>query len=81
MNDTFFLAFVGCAVCAVAALFVGRDPALQAAADFNSKRAAAQAALNALENVQTPQTLGDAKTARDALRDQIVRVESELGKR
>src|SRR5262249_17481424 len=30
MNDTFFLAFIGCAICAVAALFVGRDPALQA---------------------------------------------------
>jgi EmrB/QacA subfamily drug resistance transporter len=30
MNDTFFLAFIGCALCAVAALFVGRDPALQA---------------------------------------------------
>ena len=31
MNDTFFLAFIGCAICAVAALFIGRDPALQAA--------------------------------------------------
>jgi EmrB/QacA subfamily drug resistance transporter len=31
MNDTFFVAFVACAVCAVAALFLGRDPAVQAA--------------------------------------------------
>jgi EmrB/QacA subfamily drug resistance transporter len=31
MNDTFLLAFIGCTLCAVGALFVGRDPALQAA--------------------------------------------------
>jgi hypothetical protein len=31
MNDTFFLAFIVSAVCAVATFFVGRDPALQAA--------------------------------------------------
>src|SRR5262249_2644343 len=31
MNDTFFFALIGCAVCAVAAIFVGRDPALEAA--------------------------------------------------
>jgi hypothetical protein len=31
MNDTFFVALIGCAICAVVALFVGRDPALQAA--------------------------------------------------
>jgi hypothetical protein len=31
MNDTFFVALIGCAICAVAALFIGRDPALQAA--------------------------------------------------
>jgi hypothetical protein len=31
MNDTLFLAFSGCAICAVGTLFVGRDPALQAA--------------------------------------------------
>src|SRR5215472_6394237 len=31
MNDTFFFALIACAVCAVVALFVGRDPALQAA--------------------------------------------------
>jgi hypothetical protein len=31
MNDTFVFALIACAVCAVAALFVGRDPALQAA--------------------------------------------------
>lgn len=31
MNDTFFLAFIACAVCAVATIFVGRDPALEEA--------------------------------------------------
>jgi hypothetical protein len=31
MNDTFFVALIGCAVCAVATIFVGRDPALEAA--------------------------------------------------
>jgi EmrB/QacA subfamily drug resistance transporter len=31
MNDTFFFALIACAVCAVAALFVGRDPALEEA--------------------------------------------------
>jgi EmrB/QacA subfamily drug resistance transporter len=30
MNDTFLLAFLGCALCAVGAFFVGRDPALTA---------------------------------------------------
>ncbi len=29
MNDTFFFALIACAVCAVATLFVGRDPALE----------------------------------------------------
>jgi EmrB/QacA subfamily drug resistance transporter len=31
MNDAFFFAMIGCAICAVAAIFVGRDPALEAA--------------------------------------------------
>ncbi|HET8842994.1 MAG TPA: DHA2 family efflux MFS transporter permease subunit [Ktedonobacteraceae bacterium] len=31
MNDTFLLSLIGCAICAVAAIFVGRDPALDAA--------------------------------------------------
>ncbi|HEX6554972.1 MAG TPA: DHA2 family efflux MFS transporter permease subunit [Ktedonobacteraceae bacterium] len=31
MNDTFFFALIACAVCAVATLFVGRDPALEEA--------------------------------------------------
>ncbi len=31
MNDTFFLALIGCIVCAIATVFVGRDPALEAA--------------------------------------------------
>jgi len=31
MNDTFFFALIGCIVCAVAAIFVGRDHALEAA--------------------------------------------------
>lgn len=31
MNDTFFLALIACAVCVVAAIFVGRDPSLEAA--------------------------------------------------
>ena len=31
MNDAFFFALIGCAICAIAALFVGRDPALEAA--------------------------------------------------
>jgi MFS family permease len=50
MNDTFFLAFIACAVCAVATILVGRDPALHTATDFNSKRAAAEAALKALQS-------------------------------
>jgi EmrB/QacA subfamily drug resistance transporter len=32
MNDTFFVALLGCAICVVAALFLGRDPSLQTAA-------------------------------------------------
>jgi len=76
MNDTFFLAFIGCAICAVAAVFIGRDPALQAASDFNSKRAAAEAALSALQSTPSGQTLGDAKKARNTLRDQIDQVET-----
>jgi EmrB/QacA subfamily drug resistance transporter len=31
MNDTFFLSLIGCAICAVLAIFIGRDPALEAA--------------------------------------------------
>jgi hypothetical protein len=30
MNDTFFFSLIGCTLCAVAAIFVGRDPALEA---------------------------------------------------
>jgi hypothetical protein len=37
MNDTFFLALIGCAVCAVATIFVGRDPDLQAAKAAKSR--------------------------------------------
>ena len=39
MNDTFFLAFIGCGICAVGALFIGRDPALQvvATAEFKAQ--------------------------------------------
>jgi MFS family permease len=37
LNDTFFLAFIGCAICAVAALFVGRDPALEEACAAKSR--------------------------------------------
>ena len=32
MNDTFFLALVGCAICAIFAIFIGRDPALHVVA-------------------------------------------------
>ena len=31
MNDVFFFALIGCAICAVATIFVGRDPALEEA--------------------------------------------------
>jgi hypothetical protein len=31
MNDTFFFALIACAVCVLATLFVGRDPALEEA--------------------------------------------------
>ncbi|HVB73598.1 MAG TPA: DHA2 family efflux MFS transporter permease subunit, partial [Ktedonobacteraceae bacterium] len=31
MNDTFLFSLIGCAICAVLAIFVGRDPALEAA--------------------------------------------------
>ncbi len=31
LNDTFMFALVGCAICAVLALFLGRDPAIEAA--------------------------------------------------
>ena len=37
MNDTFFFALITCAVCAVATLFVGRDPALEAAKTAKSR--------------------------------------------
>ncbi len=30
-NDTFFFALIACAVCAVATIFIGRDPALEEA--------------------------------------------------
>jgi len=36
MNDTFFFALIACAVCAVATLFVGRDPALEEARSAKS---------------------------------------------
>jgi hypothetical protein len=78
MNDTFFLAFIACAVCAVATILVGRDPALHAATDFNSKCAAAEAALNALQSAPSGETLDDAKKARDALRDRIEQAEKAL---
>jgi len=31
MNGTFFFALIACALCAVATIFIGRDPALEAA--------------------------------------------------
>ena len=31
LNDTFLFVLVGCAICAVLALFLGRDPAIEAA--------------------------------------------------
>ena len=31
MNDAFFFSLIGCAICAVLAIFIGRDPALEAA--------------------------------------------------
>jgi hypothetical protein len=31
LNDTFLVVLVGCAICAVLALFLGRDPAIEAA--------------------------------------------------
>jgi hypothetical protein len=37
MNDTFFIALIGCAVCAVATIFVGRDPALEEARAAKSR--------------------------------------------
>jgi MFS family permease len=37
MNDTFFVALIGCAICALAAIFVGRDPALEAAKDAKKR--------------------------------------------
>jgi hypothetical protein len=37
MNDTFFVALIASAVCAVAALFVGRDPALEAAKEARKR--------------------------------------------
>ena len=37
MNDTFFFALIACAVCAVATIFVGRDPALEAAKKHGEK--------------------------------------------
>jgi hypothetical protein len=81
MNDTFFLAFAGCAICAVAALFIGRDSGIHGVGDFNAKRAAGEAALNALKSAPSRQTLDDAKKARDALRDKVERAENALGTR
>jgi MFS family permease len=37
MNDTFFFALIACAVCAVATIFIGRDPALEAAKAAKSR--------------------------------------------
>jgi hypothetical protein len=78
MNDTFLLAFIGCAVGALAALFSGRDPALQTVTGLNSKRVAAEAALNALTSSHSLQTLDNAKKARNALRDQVQDLEQTV---
>jgi MFS family permease len=37
MNDTFFFALIACAVCAVATIFIGRDPTLEAAKAAKSR--------------------------------------------
>jgi EmrB/QacA subfamily drug resistance transporter len=37
MNDTFFLALIACSVCAVATIFVGRDPALEDAKEARQR--------------------------------------------
>ncbi|GAC1520136.1 MAG: hypothetical protein NVS3B14_22040 [Ktedonobacteraceae bacterium] len=44
LNDTFMFVLVGCAICAVLALFLGRDPAIEAA----------KAAKKRGETVETP---------------------------
>jgi EmrB/QacA subfamily drug resistance transporter len=48
-NDTFMLTLIGCVVCTVLAIFVGRDPALEAA----------KAARKRGETVETPATVGN----------------------
>ncbi|HEY0755912.1 MAG TPA: DHA2 family efflux MFS transporter permease subunit [Ktedonobacteraceae bacterium] len=42
MNDTFLLALIGCAICACAAIFVGRDPALEDAKEARKRGEAAE---------------------------------------
>ena len=37
LNDTFLLSLIGCVICAVLALFVGRDPAIEAAKEARKR--------------------------------------------
>jgi hypothetical protein len=37
LNDTFWLSLIGCVICTVLALFVGRDPAIEAAKEAKKR--------------------------------------------
>jgi DHA2 family multidrug resistance protein len=37
LNDTFLLSLIGCVICTVLALFVGRDPAIEAAKEAKKR--------------------------------------------
>jgi hypothetical protein len=43
LNDTFMFSLIGCAICALLALFLGRDPALEAARQAKKRGEAVEA--------------------------------------
>jgi len=57
LNDTFFVVMVSCAICIVLALFVGRDPAIQAARRANA--AGETRGVEGTEDVKQPVLIAD----------------------
>jgi hypothetical protein len=51
MNDTFLFSLIGCIICAVLAIFIGRDPALEAARAARKRREHVE--------IKAPASIGD----------------------
>ena len=51
MNDTFLFSLIGCIICAVLAIFIGRDPALEAAREARKR--------GEYVEVKAPASIGD----------------------